>query len=122
MVSGPLTWEEVVELMRLLSAILGDDGRTVLPARGAEIAVALDAQCDRWRMALFDVLADPPLPEPALRPWLLARTLAAASLAQALARDEDTLPGPLTRTLLEQLLIHEWHGSLRDLWRRVPVE
>ena len=61
-------------------------------------------------------IRNPPLPPENIRSWILARVISVIALADSLAEQNEPSPGPLSKELVEQLLIHEWNGALRDRW------
>jgi len=111
-----VTWKEIEDIFHCLAVIFRDEGRTALPPFDSEPSSAIDEDCDTWCRQLPAVLGDAPLPPQHIRSWMLVRAIAVASLAKALAAKGNESPGPLTAQLIEQLLIHEWHGALREKW------
>jgi hypothetical protein len=119
MSSRPAEWSEIAKLFGLLSSIFHDEGRTELPPFDTMPSAAVETECDNWCRQLALNLTDPPLPPPNIRSWMLARVISVSSIAQQLATQHDTSPGPLSRQLIEHLLIKEWHGAMRDRWRLI---
>jgi hypothetical protein len=116
MTSRPVTWSEIHELFQGLAHIYRDEGRTNLPARLAVPRPQVEAECDQWCREMHRTLSESPLPPLHLREWLMVRALLVSSLAQALADKSSPSPGPLDAALIEQLMIHEWHGALLARW------
>jgi hypothetical protein len=119
MSSRPSEWSEIAKLFGMLSLIFRDEGRTELPPFNTMPSPAVEAECDAWCQQLAWNLTDPPLPPPNIRSWMLARVISVSGLAQQLAAQHDTSPGPLSRQFIENLLIREWHGAMRDRWRLI---
>jgi hypothetical protein len=116
MTPKPVQWDEIARVFQLLAGIFRDEGRTELPPFDAMPSEAVDAACDAWCQELSLALFDAPLPPLNIRSWMLVRVLCLAAMSASLAKQQEPSPGPLTRTLVERLLIHEWHGGLRHLW------
>jgi hypothetical protein len=114
-----LDWAEFSEFFHSLAVVVGgEDGIGDLPAASSESTSELDAECDAWCRLLMSHLHHPPDAPRHIRPWIVARCIAASSLARSLAGSGASSPGPLTPELIEQMLVAEWHGALRDLWRQ----
>lgn len=116
MASRPVTWSEVHELFQTLAHVYRNDGATAMPARLAVPRPQVEAECDQWCREMYRDLAEAPLPPPHLRDWLMVRALMVGSLAKALADKGEPSPGELGPALIEQLMIHEWHGALLARW------
>jgi len=119
MSSRPAEWSEIAKIFHSLAAIFRDGGRTALPPYDTLPSSAVDAECDDWCRQLAADLRDPPLPPESIRPWIMVRAICVSGLAQQLSKQNDKSPGELSRKLIEQLLIHEWHGAFRSRWHQV---
>jgi hypothetical protein len=115
----PISWEKLAWMFNALAIIYYDEGLTELPLSDALPSVAIDADCDEWCRKLAADLRDPKDPPPHIRGWMFARAVCASSLAKILAEQKETSPGKLDSQLIEQFLIHEWHGKSRQLWPKL---
>lgn len=112
----PLSWTEIAELLNLLRDTLGHEWGMTLPPFGTLPNEALEQAVDEWCRELSKNPSAPLSPPPMVRPWILARVLCFGSVASCLAESEPEERLILDANMMEQFLVHEWHGHLRSLW------
>lgn len=118
MTPGPISWESIAELFNLLAQVYRG-GNAKYPDIGEVADEALEAEIDDWcrQVHLHIAMDDMPLPPRSLLGWMLVRLTCVTALARSLAKNGSPSPGPLDRSLIEQLLIEEWHGAQKALWQ-----
>ncbi len=112
-----MTWRQYDEVFGLLAQTFRAEWKCDLPPFDTLPSEELDGVVSAWCAVLAKNLHEwREQPPEIVRPWLLVRVLSVQALARALAAKGDKDVPPLVERTLRQLLISEWHGSLRDRW------
>ncbi|MBL9187903.1 MAG: hypothetical protein JNK23_10515 [Opitutaceae bacterium] len=113
------SWADYERALLATAQALHAEWRTLLPPVDSQPSPTTERACDEWCRLLARDPSAPLLPPDEVRPWLLARLLAAQALAGSLAAQGRPLPEMPPPQIVAQLLIEEWHGFGRKLWPRV---
>jgi hypothetical protein len=110
------TWNQIADLLEKIYRVLQADWKIQPPPFDTLPSEVLDVAVSAWCLQLT---RDPSAPLPAppeVKPWILARLISMSAQARLHAETGD-IPAPkLTPKIMQQFLIGEWHGALRDRW------
>lgn len=111
-----MTWAQMEDYCQRLMLLYADEWKCPLPERSRLPSASVEAECDAWCIMLVAQQADP-LPAPRhVQPWILARLAMCGVYAKTAAHFGKQNPPALTPELLTNLLVTEWHASLRQMW------
>jgi len=116
------TWAEVASVLEQAARALKLEWGCDLPRPDTLPSPALGASVDEWCERLAKQLGEPLDPPALVRPWILARLIAAASVAGVLQEQGDTDCAGLSPSIARHFLIDEWHGCLKDRWWMMMIQ
>jgi hypothetical protein len=110
------TWDQIADLLHQVHDMLQADWKVRAPSFDTLPSELLDVAVDAWCLELSKDPSEPLLAPPEVQPWILAR-LASMSAQAKINAKTGQIPAPqLTPQTMQQFLIGEWHGALKDRW------
>ena len=110
------TWNQIADLLENIYRALRADWKIQPPPFDTLPSEVLDVAVSAWCMELSKDPSEPLAAPPEVQPWILARLVSMSAEARRLADTGDTRAPELTPKIMQELLISEWHGALRDRW------
>jgi hypothetical protein len=115
-----MSWAQILEKIDALAKSLFEEWNVRIPFNGEIPDDALDAECDRWCVAILQGrLASVSTPVQC-RPWILARCLCAYSAAKQFASESTQPDTALPATIIQTLLTTMWHEQGKLRWKDFP--
>jgi hypothetical protein len=110
------TWNQIADLLKQIYEALQVDWKIQPPPFDTLPSETLDIAVSAWCMELSKDPSEPLAAPPEVQPWVLARLVSMSAQAR-LNADVGGIPAPtMNPATMQQLLISEWHGALRDRW------
>jgi hypothetical protein len=110
------TWNQIADLLQNIYRALQADWNIQPPPFDTLPSEVLDVAVSAWCMVLSKDPSQPLAAPPEVQPWVLAR-LASMAVQARINAETGGIPAPkLSPETMQQLLISEWHGALRDRW------